>query len=88
MALESGFADLARAVAGLNGSLAGAEALEVPRRDSLRRSAMRSVKWCAMDRSNIRDCVLRTLGRRLFRRFFGAANKAARHQQGDEGEFS
>ena len=41
-----------------------------------------------MDRGNIRDCVLRTLGRRLFRRFFGAAHKAARRQQGDKGEFS
>ena len=81
-------AQLAGAVAGLNGLIAGAEGLQIRRRDSLGRSAIRSVKWLAMDRGNIRDCVLRTLGRRLLRRSFGAAHKAACRQQGDEGEFS
>lgn len=81
-------AHLAGAVAGLNGLIAGAEGLQVRRRDSLGRSAIRSVKWLAMDRGNIRDCVLRRFGRSLFRRVFGAANKAARDQQGGEGEFS
>lgn len=81
-------AHLAGAVAGLSGLIAGAEALQIPRRNSLGPSAIRSVKWFAMDRSNIRDCVLRRFGRSLFRRLFRAAHKAARRQQGDEGEFS
>jgi hypothetical protein len=81
-------ANLARAVAGFDGPIAGAEALQIRRRNSLRPSAIRSVKGLAMDRSNIRDCVLPRLGRGLFRRLFGAANKATYHQQGDECEFS
>jgi hypothetical protein len=71
---------LAGAVAGPNGLVAGAEGLQVPRQNSLGRTAIRSVKWLAMDRGNIRNCVLRTLGRRLLRRSFGAANEGARHQ--------
>ena len=88
MALTSRPAHLAGAMAGLNGLIAGAEALQIRRRNSLRPSAIRCVKGFAMDRSNIRDCVFPRCGRSLFCRLFGAAHKGARRQQSDQGEFS